>query len=119
MREADVIVLASRDEALPVVVLEALSLGRALIATTVGGVTELLTHNEDALLVKPESAAALASAMQRLIENPKLIPQLAERARATYQRRLTLDRFGKDFRRLIEEAMALSAAKQSVKGDAG
>ncbi len=115
MREADVIVSASRDEAMPVIILEALSLGRALIATTVGGISEILTNNEDALLVRPESSAELALAMRRLIENPSLIPQLAEHARTTYERRFTLARFGKDFRRLVQEAIDLSVIKQRVK----
>jgi hypothetical protein len=53
--------------------------------------------------------------MRRLIENPSLIPQLAEHARMTYERHFTLARFGKDFRRLVQEAIDLSAVKQRVK----
>jgi hypothetical protein len=53
--------------------------------------------------------------MRRLIENPSLISQLAARARTTYERHFTLARFGNDFRRLVDEAMAFSAVKQSVK----
>ncbi|MBA3832469.1 MAG: glycosyltransferase [Chthoniobacterales bacterium] len=110
MREADVIVCASRDEAMPVIVLEAMSLGKAVIATTVGGVAEMLTNNENALLVRPESPAALAQAMRRLLEDPGLIPPMAERARASYERQFTIDRLGRDFREFVNEAITLSAS---------
>ncbi|HEY3663919.1 MAG TPA: glycosyltransferase, partial [Chthoniobacterales bacterium] len=116
MRNADVIVSPSRDEALPVVILEALSLGKALVATTVGGVLEILVDGEDALLVRPESPEALAGALRRLLENPDLIPQLGARARETYERQFTLDRFGRDFRALVEEAISLAAHRSAVAG---
>ncbi len=116
MRNADVIVSPSRDEALPVVILEALSLGKALVATTVGGVLEILVDGEDALLVRPESPEALVAALRRLLENPELIPQLGARARETYERQFTLDRFGRDFRALIDEAISLSAHRGALSG---
>ncbi len=119
MREADVIVSASRDEALPVIILEALSLGRALIATTVGGVADVLTNGRDALLVRPESPAALAAAMRRVLENPAIIAELAQAARASYERQFTLARFGRDFRRLIDDAISLSTGRQEKTHELG
>lgn len=116
MRNADVIVSPSRDEALPVVILEALSLGKALVASTVGGVLEVLVDGEDALLVRPEAPEALAAALRRLLENPDLIPQLGEKARETYERQFTLDRFGRDFRALVEEAISLAAHRSALSG---
>ncbi|MBA3651194.1 MAG: glycosyltransferase, partial [Chthoniobacterales bacterium] len=116
MRNADVIVSPSRDEALPVVILEALSLGKALVASTVGGVLEILVDGEDALLVRPEAPEALAAALRRLLENPDLIPQLGEKARETYERQFTLDRFGRDFRALIEEAISLAGHREALSG---
>ncbi len=116
MRNADVIVSPSRDEALPVVILEALSLGKALVASTVGGVLEILVDGEDALLVRPEAPEALAAALRRLLENPELIPQLGAKARETYERQFTLDRFGRDFRALIDEAISLAAHRSAVSG---
>jgi glycosyltransferase involved in cell wall biosynthesis len=113
LRSADVIVCASRDEAMPVVILEALSLGKALITTTVGGTLEMLVDGEDALLVRPEAPDALAAAIRRLLENPALIQQLGEKARETYERQFTLNRFGHDFRALIDEAMAHSAPRRA------
>jgi glycosyltransferase involved in cell wall biosynthesis len=107
MREADVIISASRDEAMPTVtILEAMSLGKALIATVVGGAREVLIEGENALLVGPEAADELALAIRRLIENPGLADELGKKARATYEKNFTMERFGEEFRQLIEEAIS-------------
>ena len=48
---ADVLVCASRDETLPIAILEAMSLGKAIVSTDVGGISEWLSDGEDALIV--------------------------------------------------------------------
>jgi len=107
MRQADVIVSASRDEAMPTVtILEAMSLGKALIATVVGGALEVLVEGENALLVTPDVPDALAVAIRRLIEDPALAGELGKKARATYEKNFTMERFGEEFRQLIEEAIS-------------
>jgi len=77
----DVMVQASRTEGLPNVVLEAAAAGLPIVATCVGGTTEVLTHERDALLVPPADAAALATALERAIGDPALRARLAEAAR--------------------------------------
>ena len=107
MREADVVVSASRDEAMPTVtILEAMSLGKALIATVVGGALEVLVEGENALLVRPEAPDALAAAIRRLIEDPALADELGKKARETYEKNFTMERFGEEFRQLIAEAIS-------------
>ena len=61
IRRSDVLVCSSRDEAMPVTILEALSLGKAIVSTNVGGIGEILTDGHDALLVRPEDPEALAA----------------------------------------------------------
>jgi GT2 family glycosyltransferase len=115
MREADVIVSASRDEAMPTVtVLEAMSLGKALIATAVGGADEVLVDGQNALLVRPEAPDALAAAIRRLLEDRTLASELGEGARATYEKHLTMERFGAEFRQLIDEVMVMHASTASL-----
>jgi GT2 family glycosyltransferase len=107
MRESDVIISASRDEAMPTVtILEAMSLGKALIATIVGGALEVLVEGENALLVRPEAPNALAAAIRRLIEDPALVKELGEKARETYEKNFTMERFGEEFRELIAETIS-------------
>ena len=107
MREADVIVSASRDEAMPTVtILEAMSLGKALIATVVGGALEVLVEGDNALLVKPDAPDALAAAIRRLIEDPALVGELGKKARENYERNFTMERFGEEFLQLIAGVVA-------------
>jgi len=60
-------VLPSRHEPMGIVNLEAMAAGRAVIATDVGGVPELVQHERTGLLVRPDDSAALATAMTRLL----------------------------------------------------
>lgn len=106
IRRSDVLVCSSRDETMPVTILEALSMGKAIVSTDVGGIGEILTDGRDALLVRPEDPKALAAAMQRLWENPQLARELGRNARSTFEKNFTEDRFGADFRELLFEVMA-------------
>jgi glycosyltransferase involved in cell wall biosynthesis len=92
-----------------VTVLEAMCLGKALIATTVGGAREVLVEGENSLLVRPETPGALAAAVRRFIEDPTLVSELGAKARETYVRNFTMERFGKEFRGLIGEVMSARA----------
>ncbi|MFM7223946.1 MAG: glycosyltransferase, partial [Actinomycetota bacterium] len=66
----DVFCLASRHEGLPVVLMEALALGLPVVATTAGGVAELVTDGVDAVLVPPARPEALAAALVDLLRDP-------------------------------------------------
>lgn len=105
----DVVVLPSRDEAMPTVtMLEAMSLGKAIISTTVGSATEFLVDGHNALLIRPEAADELAAAIAKLIKQPNLVFELGKNARATYEKNFTMDRFGAQFRDLVLETLSRS-----------
>lgn len=78
MRLADCLVLPSRSEGIPNVVLEAMALEKMVIATKVGGVPEIISHERHGLLVDSESIQGLAAAMIRIIREPELAKRLAE-----------------------------------------
>jgi len=63
---ADLFVLASTHEGMPVAVMEALALGVPVVATAVGGLREAIEDGRNGLLVAPGDAAALAAAVLRL-----------------------------------------------------
>ena len=110
LKEADVIVSPSRDEAMPTVtILEAMSLGRAIITSNVGGAAEAFTDGENALLVRPEAPEELMAAIRRLIEKPAIVGELGRKARQTYEEGFTIERFGREFFNLMSET--ISAAK--------
>ncbi len=86
---ADVLVLPSHDEGLPLVILEALARRVAVIATPVGAIPEVLQHGRTALLVLPGDVAGLAAAIADLAADPRLRTRLAANGHALYRRDFT------------------------------
>ncbi len=93
LARADALVLPSYDEGLPLVILEALSLGVPVVTTPVGAIPEVLSDGDTALLVPPGDIAALAGALRRLAGDPALAARLSECGRALYEREFTLPVF--------------------------
>lgn len=83
MREADIFVLPSRDEGLPIALLEAMLFGKPVIATSVGAVPSVLIDHVNGLLVKPNNAEELAKALYTLLSNCELRSRLSANARRT------------------------------------
>jgi glycosyltransferase involved in cell wall biosynthesis len=82
MAGADIFVLASRWEGLPVAVMEACALGLPLVATAVGGVREEFSDGVDARLVPAGEPGALARAIEDVAENDGLRERLATASKA-------------------------------------
>jgi glycosyltransferase involved in cell wall biosynthesis len=77
----DVFVLPSLHEGLPIALLEAMSLGRPSVVTPVGGVPEVVSHREEALVVPPSDPPALAGAIVELLRDADLRARLGTNAR--------------------------------------
>lgn len=86
---ADAFVFTSLHEGWGRVVLEAARKGLPIVSTPVGCVEELFTDEHDILLVSTDDVAALATAMGRLVEDPKLRETLGRNARYVTQQLLT------------------------------
>ena len=82
---ADLFVLASHHEGLPVTVMEALTLGVPVVAPAVGGLPDVVTTGENGILVAPGSPVALAAGIERATE-PDEHARLAAGARTTGER---------------------------------
>ncbi len=67
-RLADLFVLPSRSEGLPMALLEAMALGTPVVATRVGGVPDLVTDGVTGLLVAPDDPIALGAAIRRVVD---------------------------------------------------
>lgn len=102
---ADVLVLPSRDETMPIVLLEAMSLGKPIICTRVGGIEESIRDGENGLLVPREDARALGAAITRMCDDRELRTRLGRAARETYERHFTIDRYGEQFAAVIRETI--------------
>jgi glycosyltransferase involved in cell wall biosynthesis len=80
---ADALVLPSHSEGSPNVLLEAMAAGVPVVATAVGGVPEIVTHSENALLVSPHDPRAMAAAIGRILIDRQLAGKLAANAYAS------------------------------------
>jgi colanic acid/amylovoran biosynthesis glycosyltransferase len=77
LQRAHFFVLASHQEALGVAIMEALSCGVPVISTNVGGIPELIDHNQDGYLVAPQNSEAIADAVMSLTKDPQLQRQFS------------------------------------------
>jgi glycosyltransferase involved in cell wall biosynthesis len=88
----DVVAISSRQEGLPMVALEALSVGAPLVATAVGGVPSIVEDERSGLLVPAGDAVALADALARALGDPALRQRLGAGGRHTVSERFSAAR---------------------------
>jgi glycosyltransferase involved in cell wall biosynthesis len=81
INSTDIVVMASRTEGMPRVILEAFARGVPVVAPRIGGIPEAVRDGETGLLVPPDDWAALADALLRLIRDPVLRRSLGARGR--------------------------------------
>jgi glycosyltransferase involved in cell wall biosynthesis len=80
LAECDIYVLTSINEGLPTSLVEAMALGKPIIATNVGGVPEVIEDGINGLLVPPMSPERVAQAIMQLLNEPQLAKRLAAAA---------------------------------------
>jgi len=100
----DVFVFPSLQEALGTAILEALAMGKAVVASRVGGIPEVVEEGKTGFLVEPEQPAAIAEKVILLLRNPELRSELGERGRRfveeKYDNRLMVRRLEALYREL-------------------
>lgn len=82
LAEADIFVLPSYNEGLPISLLEAMSWGIPVVSTTVGGIPELIRDGTDGVLIEAGDVPALTDALTRLAGNPALRARMGRAGRA-------------------------------------
>ncbi len=105
LQNLDLFVLPSLFEGLPVALLEAMAVGRPVVATRVAGNSEVIEDGINGRLVPPADAAALAEAMVALLDNPEQARALAQRGQETVRQRYTIGRVAEAYERLYEELL--------------
>lgn len=106
LRAADVFVLSSAWEGLPITVLEAMASNIPCVVTTVGGNAEALEDGVSGLLVPPRDPVALADAVGRAAADGQLRSRLGRAARAAYESRFTAEGMARQTEALYDLSMA-------------
>jgi glycosyltransferase involved in cell wall biosynthesis len=87
----DVFVLPSAYEGFGISIIEAMAAGRPVVATAVGGIPDIVVHGETGLLVPPADPAALASAVDTLLTNPRKAATFGARGRERASERFSIE----------------------------
>ena len=108
----DVFVLPSENEGFGRVVVEAMAMARAVVATAVGGVPEIVRDGETGILVPPAAPAALADAVRSLLDDPARAARLGAAGRARAESRFSLTAHVDAVERVYAEVLGGHAARR-------
>jgi len=97
LTHADAMVMPSLHEGLPYTLLEAVAARTAVIASDVGGLSEVLADGQTALLAPPGDVNALAQAIARMALDPTLTQRLADAAYTALSARHSVERMGQGY----------------------
>ena len=100
---ADVLILPTRAEALPRVILEAMALKTPIIATDVDGIPELIENEVDGLLIPPDNSEKLIEAIKWMYKNNEDREKFAEVAHKKYWSYFSRNHQIKRYANLIDE----------------
>lgn len=103
---ADCLVLPSRWEGMPNVVLEAMAAGKPVITTTVEGTRDLISNHVNGLLIPPESPQELAAKLTMLLTDPDQAANLGKAAQTHIQKEFTWENTVKKYDRLYRSLLS-------------
>ena len=103
--KTDIFAFPTFNEALPLVLIEAMQHGVPIISAPEGGIQDILIDGKNGLMCKTRDSASLASALQRLIENPELRKEMGTCGKEIYLQKFTLEHFEQQFVRIINSSL--------------
>jgi len=101
----DVFVLPSLQQGLGTIMLEAMALGRPVIATRVGGVYQVVTDNETGLLVPPSDSTRLSERICELLDNPRQAQRIGGAARWKVELEYSVERMIEQTVKIYDEVL--------------
>jgi glycosyltransferase involved in cell wall biosynthesis len=104
LQELDMVVLPSVREGTPMVLLEAMGVGRAVVASAVGGVRDVIEHGRTGLVVEPTDVPGLAQAITRLVDDPAERRALGRAAYAAVRDRFSSVAMARRYDQIYREA---------------
>jgi len=97
--DLEVVVLSSLNEGTPVSLIEAMAAGKAVVATKVGGIADLVEDGKTGLLVPSKDSDALASAILRLLNDNNLRRCMGEKSRVSVRSKYDVSRLVQDMKK--------------------
>ncbi|MDR0407139.1 MAG: glycosyltransferase family 4 protein [Holosporales bacterium] len=101
--ESHIVCLPSYREGIPKALLEAAASGRPIITTDSVGCREVVRHQDNGLLVPPQTVFPLADALRTLIQNPKLRLKMGKRGRERAEQEFNQEKICEETLKLIED----------------
>lgn len=108
LHRLSVLVISSRTEGTPMILLEAMQAGTPVVAFGVGGIPDMLRDEHDGLLAMPGDVASLAKQVERLVCEPELARRLSAQAQATQRTRYHLPVLAQRWSQLYDRARGLA-----------
>ncbi len=103
LRQIDVVVCASREETMSIVVNEGMMMGKICITTENTGVADYIQDGKNGFVVPPGNAPALRNRMEWIIIHKDDITKIGKEARKTYEQYFTMEAFGKNLEKVLTE----------------
>jgi glycosyltransferase involved in cell wall biosynthesis len=100
------VVVPSRSESFGIAALEAMAVGKPVVATRVGGIPEVVVDGQTGLLVPPEDEEALCAAMHRLLGDRDLQLRLGRAGRLRVVEYFTADRMSARYEEVLGETLS-------------
>jgi len=101
----DVFVLPSHHEAFGLAIVEAMAMGRPVVASRVGGIPTIVDDGVTGLLVPPNDPDALARALGQMLDDPERRRAMGSAGHARYEREFTMDRVAREVESVYEEVV--------------
>lgn len=102
LNQADVFVLPSFAEGMPISIIEAMSAGIPVISTKVGGIPELVHSGETGILIEAGDTAALHHAIKKMFEDPSVRSGMAQASLELYESRFSAVEMKSRFKELYQ-----------------
>jgi glycosyltransferase involved in cell wall biosynthesis len=106
-RELDIVVLTSLNEGTPVSIIEAMAAGRPVVATDVGGVSDLVDNEKSGYLVESDNEGIFADRLRDLIMNQEKRNKFGVKAKELAKNRFSKERLLKDTEKLYNTCLKL------------
>ena len=102
----DIVCIPSEYEPFGLVAIEAMSLQKAVIASNVGGLAEIIAHNQTGILIDPTDTDQWATKIEALFTDPNKRNRLAKNGFESYGKTFTQDRFSDNYFQLVQHHLS-------------